>query len=251
MKYYMGIDIGIKNLSICIIEKNKWLSYVSSTNQKKDEMPNTKNFQKNIKSGIIYWKILNLLDIPKKCCSLLKNKKPCSCKASYKNPIDNQVYCKKHCPKNNQCEFIITKTANQITSNDLYIRLISILQQEKELMHYEYEAISIELQPRFNAKMKNLSVAIHSILLYEIMLHGLHIPKKISYSHAKNKWKVIQKFNYPIGDIKKNYKKGKEVAINFTKHILQKDETAYHIIQQETKKDDLADSFLHCLWNMV
>lgn len=228
---FMGVDIGIKNLAVCIIDKNKWTAYTENT---------------SASSGIIYWKIINLCSKNEKCQGTFKSGKPCNVNAKYK--VENKYYCKRHSP--NYDHIVLPDNIKKITTNDILIKSFEHLLSEKEFYTTPLQGLAIELQPTFNSKMKNVSIGIQSFLLCQWLRLNIPLPDKMRFSHAKNKWRVIQNYKYPIPDIKKNYKKGKQVAVEFTDFYLKKDVVYHDFFNTNIKKDDLADSFLHAVWLM-
>jgi len=226
---FMGIDIGIKNLAVCIIDKNKWVDY---TENGKDS------------SGILYWKIINLSTKTEKCNGVFKSGKSCNVNAKYK--VEDKYYCKRHATHYNH--ILLCDNVKKTSTNDILIKSFQKLLLEEEFYTTPLKGLAIELQPTFNSKMKNLSIGIQSFLLCQWLRLNIPLPETIRFSHAKNKWRVIQYYNYPIPDIKKNYKKGKQVAVDFTSFFLKKDDIYYTFFNKNVKKDDLADSFLHAVW---
>ena len=214
MKRVLGIDIGGYNLAICIIE------YPSKE--------------------IIEWKSISIFEKEHKCEYKNRNGTECKSKAKYKNK--SEYACGRH--KMPNAKTYKEKTFKQYTINMLIEKCIERL---LEMSWYDVDTIIIEKQPPCNPKMKMLSYAIHTYCVLKAIERNIK-PPKIIYSHAKNKLTIVPK------DIQSNkkgeYQKRKDIAVKYTESRLQ--EERYNkwkiYFESQTKKDDLADSFLYCLW---
>jgi hypothetical protein len=138
----LSIDVGINNLSYCILEK--------------------KNNEVHILNG--YWDNLSLINdtnlLNLKCSGMKKNGIICGKKCKYSRNINEELlgYCLSH--KDTLCnEIKINKTKN-LTTNDLNHKLIKKLNTIPELQNVD--TVIIEQQPSKNPTMKNLSFMIHS-----------------------------------------------------------------------------------------
>ena len=81
----ISIDVGIKNLAICIINTT-----------------NNKNSNNNVKSliSIDKWDVIDLFDETNKCCDI-KDKNGLQCNKAAKFFKNNCYYCKNHANKSN------------------------------------------------------------------------------------------------------------------------------------------------------
>lgn len=244
----LSVDIGIKNLAICIMR---------DTEKKK----NISDFQ------IDYWDVINTIEeessqfIPcpvtnrtgKKtgeCCGKM-------CKFKWTNGQGETVYtCKTHFPK----ELRPIKTQNRITTKlvkDIHLQDIAnaCIEKVKELWStlfspYNFSKIIIELQPRVNNKMKFVS---HILYGKFVELTGNSIP--IRFIKGSSKLKV---YNGPPIECKLRnaYDKRKRLAIQHATWFL---ETQFNeeqrnkwlpIFSNSRKMDDLADCLLYTLFEL-
>ncbi len=210
----LTIDIGIRNLSMCILEKNE----------------------------IKLWENINLLNDEKYCNSLTKKGKICNKKCSRK--LNQEYFCKVHFPKdiifNKKLHFFKIKNINSILLQDLaYIILNSmnnIYLEHKDLFD-KIEKIFIELQVKINQKMKMTSHLIFGKLVE--LMKNQNIP--IRFLSARKKLNFLSK------EEKNTYSKRKKQSIIHTLKFLELFEN--NIFWKEKfnlnkKKDDLADCFL-------
>jgi len=251
----LSVDIGIKNLAICILRDTIGKKVVS-------------DFK------IEYWDVINTLEeessqfIPcpvsnrsgrrlGECCGKM-------CKFKLTNPAGETVYsCKTHFPK----ELRPIKTQNRITTKlvkDTHLQDIAFacVNKVKELWdtvfreytHTEdgckFTKIIIELQPRVNNKMKFVS---HILYGKFVELTNNTIP--IRFIKGSSKLKVYN--GPPIEcNLRNAYDKRKRLAIQHATWFL---ETQFNQEEREKwlsqfmtsrKKDDLADCLLYTLFEL-
>lgn len=230
---YCGIDIGIKNLAICIIDPKKWLAFLNKNNSD---------------IGIIYWECINLLnnDIGT-CCGIFKSGKKkgtiCNKKAN-KKTIDGDYWCSTHAPENAfNIKTIKVKNVELCKIMKLAFEKLDLLQDKFNLV----KKIRIELQPgKLNPRMKTFSNAIYAYFIYKYQIQHNTL-KDIKFSNAKNKTLVCEKFGLNINCKKtKKYDRTKEMAVLAIPELL--GEYTPQIFLSSKKKDDLADSFLHTIF---
>ena len=95
-------DIGVKNLSYCILQENSNIegNEVSSANRTKHNY------------SILNWEVINLypdeIKVEYECSGLTSKKQICGKKSKYIN--DNKYYCKTHAPKDNLTNLITNIT---------------------------------------------------------------------------------------------------------------------------------------------
>lgn len=200
-------DIGIKNLSYCLIEDNK----------------------------IIDWGIISLEDEIIICNGKYKNGNCCKCKALYVK--DNEGYCKRHNDKN----FKLLKK-KKYSLLELGERLTNELNKFKDI---ELDNVLLENQPCLkNPTMKSIQMIIFSYFLINGFPEKI---KHIQMYAASNKNKYCNKYckenNITKPNTKSSYQNAKKTAIMVC-DLLVKDTTWYELFSNSKKKDDLADSYL-------
>ena len=226
--YYIGWDIGIKNLAYCIIE----------------QLPN--------KSEIIHeLEIINLIDEPiiLYCSCFNKNGKNCKSKATYFNKISDKIYyCNKHYnllstkEKKEIKSIKPPKKCNKYSLEELGLNLFKAL--DSSPLFLKCENIIIENQPVLkNPTMKSIQIMLYSYFL--IRNKNINLIKLVN---ASNKLKVY-KGNIPsdekenIDNIKDKYRKNKMTAILHAKLMIDND-LILEKYNNHKKKDDLADAYL-------
>jgi hypothetical protein len=231
----LSIDIGIKNLSMCILnyeDKNDLSSY-----------------------KIQLWNVFDTLDTKEYLCEeLKKNNTKCGKKCNYTFMLENieRFCCKTHFPK----ILLPIKKQNQIKKklvNDYLLQDIAkiVLTKLQEIYNTNFDIFSqiksiiIELQPKINPKMKFISHIIYGKLteLY------LDTNTTIRFVRASQKLKA---YKGPALEckLKGAYAKRKWLSIQYTRWII---ENTFHLEQKEqwlpffethSKKDDMSDTLL-------
>ncbi len=237
----LSIDIGLKNLAMCIMSCSKVGDY--STYE------------------IKLWNVYNILEenaqSSLQCDSKLKNGKTCGKKCGYKYFINNECKhsCKTHFPKTLVKDGVIEKkfTIKQKKISDYLLqdiarsvlqRVTEIHQQNKQTMDNVTKVV-IELQPKINNKMKMISHLIYGKFV-ELFLDK---PKTtIRFVSASRKLKAYDGPNVQC-TLKTAYAKRKFLAIQYTTWFLNtkfSDQCKEWItlFQASPKKDDLSDTFL-------
>lgn len=231
----LSIDVGIKNLAICII----------------DIQDKTHT--------IIDWGIINcaqdIIDASLKCC--VTRKKGVCGKMAVNRATDGQDcelgYCHlKTCQKElhshhtkKQIKKIKKLNANHISINVL----AKILYRELEKITGldQIDMVIIENQPVLkNPKMKSIQMIVFSYFLFEQMRHS-H-PYEVKLFNASKKLKAYD--GPEIKTTKKIYAKRKFLSIEYTKYFIKKFkiETKWlDVFTLAKKKDDLADCYLQAL----
>ena len=233
-KYYVGFDVGIKNLAFCVIDKDQYTKYAS----KKSDDP-----------GIVHWENINLLK-SEVCSGLIKSGKKkgdeCGKTASFVES-GNYYYCGQHKPESSK------KYKQKTSKNQSTDYLMEIVFRALDLypIFGEVASIVIELQPRINPKMKTIS---NGIQAYFIIRQKIDNPESqlrvVKYSSAKNKMKVY-KGKIITSPQKTKYLRTKDIGEKHTELILERSpETLDRWYSHSKKKDDLADAFLHCCWSI-
>lgn len=213
----MGIDTGMKNLGICILNKE----------------------------DILLWDVYSLLDDTVMCQALV-----CKCKAKWK-----PGWCGRHYKgdKSSSNE-IKQKRCSSYTPFDVACRVIKMMdtmfEENKETIK-SVDAIVLELQPKINARAKMISHFIY-LKLSEFILKN-DLKTKIKFERASYKLKHFK--GVRAQKYKNTYANRKKQSIEYTKQILcdnfsRVDNKWSEFFEKLSKADDAADSFLLC-WNSV
>lgn len=224
------IDIGIRNLSMCIMNN----SY-----------------------EILLWDVYNVLDSDdKKCSSLLKNGNICNKKCSMKYTNENIEYftCKTHFPKSikaNKNNNLKKKNIKNYTLQEIAETLISKIEDIYNInknIFDKVKKIDIELQPRCNPKMVFISHILYGKMIE--LYKNSRIP--IRFIRASEKLKAY-KGPYIKCHLKNKYSQRKWLSIEYTKWFLEnkfseeQKEKWGTVFESYSKKDDLCDSMLMCI----
>mgnify|MGYP001165316464 CR=1 FL=1 len=279
---YLSWDIGIKNLSYCLLKYNK-------------ELDDYK---------IVSWEIINLVEDnnkkeEKKCIMIQKNGKDCNrkslfydkkterylCKVHTKqveeeNIVDiNNIICSHHkCKKKivfeccnpmigycrvhskkymkegiemNEIKKINKSELKKNEMNRISSKLINELDSREFLLNADI--ITIENQPAMkNPKMKSIQMVLYTYFLIRGMIDENRI-KKLLFLMASNKLKI--EFNKEVkeniikeihGKYKDKYRRHKELSKKYCLYYLEniEDKKWLDYFNSHKKKDDLADTFL-------
>lgn len=267
----VSIDVGIKNLAICLFEKN----------------------QHNEEFKISKWEVINLADKENfSCCKIDKNKK-CNSPAKYQK--EQQFFCTKHAKKepfhlpikelkpssvkkqtlqkliqlaiqygidyktpakkdnliqniqdhyySNCFQEIITENASKI---DLINISINIKNKLNELFSdvdtIEYVIIENQIST-LATRMKT----IQGMIVQYFVMSNIYVDN-IEFVSARNKLKDVLKENHYE---KMNYATRKKISISKCLEIITNDykyADKIDFFKNHKKKDDLADTFLQGLW---
>jgi len=221
MKTVLSVDVGLKNLGICVMNVT------------------------NSRRTVLYWKVLNVFDEDSVCQGHLKNGKECKFKAV--NKTDSIVYCKKHTPPNVKVKKIKTRLVKNIPLQEIASRLHATFDEfarETRETLVTVEKVFIELQPKINNKMKFSS----HIIFSKFVEFYREFKTSVVFESARNK---LQVYKGPLIEcnLKTAYSKRKYTGIEHTKKLLAKVENGEVLLlefEKNKKKDDLADCFLMC-----
>ena len=237
----LSIDVGIKNMAYCVIEK------VSSNKEKEFKIHN--------------WGIINILDekinnLPK--CSNYLKKGLCN-KLAYcvitKEDTDNTV-TKLHFCEKITCQKFLKKSypkykikkLKKVNSKTVAILelakiLITKLQNNKILL--DVDTVVIENQPVLkNPTMKSIQMILYAYFVEHGYISTDSTIKNIHLFSARNKLKL---YDGPVVDtnhIKNKYNKRKFLSIEYTKYYIKPYSNWLDFFLCQKKKDDLADSFI-------
>lgn len=232
----LSIDVGIKNLAMCIME--------CDTSSKKP---------KESSYSILLWDTFNILDSHPICSGILKNKKICSKKASFQNNL-SENFCKTHIPKNIKTTPLKIKNVNDYLLQDIVLKVLIKLNYiftENIEIFKKIDKINIELQPKINPKMKMISHLIFGKCID--FLHPFNPNIQIRFVSASKKLKKYK--GPPIEcNLKTKYARTKKLSIEYgvwsLEHLFCEDEKSKWIpfIEKfKTKQDDLFDTFNMCM----
>ena len=232
----ISIDVGIKNLAICIID-------IQDTTH-----------------AIIDWAIINcaqdIIDAALKCGVTRKHglcKKMAVNKVKVNIDNEDKGYCHlKTCQKElhsnytkKQIKKIKKLNANHIGINVLAKILYSELEKITGLD--QIDMIIIENQPVLkNPKMKSIQMIVFSYFLFEAERNNHKYEVKLF--NASKKLKIYD--GPEIKTTKKKYAKRKFLSIEYTKYFIKKfkiESKWSDIFTSTKKKDDLADCYLQAL----
>jgi hypothetical protein len=280
----VGIDIGIRNLAFCVIDPIKWALY-EKTEEAPEDNDRCRGAGTPVDPGIILWKNVNLMDLDPVCQQICKsgvNKgKLCGKKAKWigvgapaplrrtlsetnkphsdngsDNPIDptavgaREPLCGSHRPRVGTVKKITKVKVRDLSMPELIKRATIALDAYSDVFKC-VETVVIELQPKINPFMKEFSSAMRAyfVIRYQVDYGCSHL-KTIKFSSSKNKLKVYSGPEITCNLTK--YKRTKMLGQLHTECILQKSPDVlndlYHNAKPITKKDDLADAFLHCVY---
>lgn len=232
MVLYAGFDVGIKNLSCCIIEATEWRAFKEGESND---------------PGIKLWVNLNLVGEPEKCIGIIKSGKKrgecCNKQASWVR--DKEYYCGTH--KNDECKKYAPSKIKNLNMRLLKKKAFEEL--DKITLFDKVAHIAIENQPRINQQMKMFGASIEA---YFIIRQNIDNPdnvlRAIRASPSKNKLKMYNGPNIDVSHIKDPYDQRKYLGEKHTEYLLQ---NAPNVLDEyyypSKKRDDLADSFLHCI----
>ena len=264
---YLAWDIGIKNLSYCMMDGDY---------------------------KVLFWEVLDITgDIKQEhlCTVIQKNKKVCSKKANYYNLEDDKFYCNKHSKdfkdtivdiNKVRCSHIMgngkicgkkisfqssnkyigyckthsknydnvneIKKENKGTLDDSTLNLIRMLDDRPYLL--DSNVITIENQPAFkNPKMKSIQMIIYTYFNIRGRIdvkENDNLIDRILFLSASNKLKV--KFENKVEVDKKiettnKYKRNKELAKLYCLEFLGQENWRI-FFESHKKRDDLADTYL-------
>ena len=243
----IGWDIGIKNLSYCIL---------------------TNDFK------ITDWGIIDLMDTEEYlCCFKMKNGNICNNNAKKIDKINKNLYCNMHSKtRNNLIDikfcFLCNKKAKKKdkennfyclkhskNKTDLYLveppkkninflgtKLIEKLDQNPNLLNVTN--IVIENQPALkNPTMKTIQIILYTYYLIKMGSNSYNI--NMVPANSKLKFDITNPEIVKINEIKNKYKKNKKLSVEFCKEFIKNDTNKWNdYFNTFKKKDDLADAYL-------
>ena len=220
-------DIGLKNLSYCILQDN------------------TEGTKHN--HSIIKWEVINLYPDENKTCDAITKQKICGKKALY---VDDKYYCKVHTPT-------VTKLINKKNKNPF--EYATRIKQELDNRPFlcDVDAVIIENQPALvNPIMKTVQMIIFSYFSFKntldktLPVHNINAKRKEKLPVEDKEWEgsVFQKeYLERIKKINNKYSQRKFLCYYYATMCLDSYPEMKNYLLTHTKKDDLTDSFLMCI----
>jgi len=254
-KYYVGFDVGIKNLAFCVIDSEIYKMYNSTTSNNENSGVSRSDTTNPASQdcGVIEWVNINLIE-NKTCCGVTKKGSVCGKTASFivNRKCDSpslaspNFYCGTHKPEGSK-KYKQKNTKNQ--SMEYFLELLFRELDKYPILKQVYSVV-IESQPRFNPKMKTLSSGIQSYFIIRNKIDFSTNLKTVGYSSSKNKLKVW-KGDFITSPKTTKYQRTKDIGQQHTELILARSpETLEKFYNSSKKKDDLADAFLHCVYSL-
>lgn len=234
-KIILTIDVGLKNLAMCVMDNNH---------------------------NIYLWDVYNMLDnedhLSESCCEITKDGKQCDKKVQYyypKGTVENVVMsycCKRHFPKtmkeHEKKYFIKVKKVNDYLLQDIAERImktLNIIYDENIDVFNMITNICIELQPKVNQRMKFTSHIIYAKLV------DLYKNKNIPIRFIRASQNLQAYKGPPVAcKLKTPYAKRKFLSVAYVKWYLEsdilnnqhnKDKKWLEFLLNHNKKDDLCD----------
>ena len=221
---YLSFDIGIKNLSFCLIDDtNLTIEDWGIINISPDElcehcMKGNKQCDKSVKKIIVE-----------------NNKKLCSAHIKLKQYKDLKM---KNIPKQKNQLLLIGK--NIVEKLDKYNHFL------------EVDHVLLENQPALkNPTMKSIQMMIYSYFLINGITNSLSPIENLEMINARNKLKAYKGPEIKC-EIKDKYKRTKFLGIEYCKIMINENdkiEGKYRkLLEDSKKKDDLADAYLQGIY---
>ena len=209
----ISFDIGIKNLSYCVICKET--------------------------CSILSWGILNISC--DELCEHSTSKKKCDKSATRTNNNINLCTSHSKLKKYSDSKFKNIKSNNSIFN--IGKKLINKLDQ---IINIDYDEVLIENQPSLkNPTMKSIQMIVYTYFL-------INSNVKVEMVNARNKLKAYKGpvILTPYEDIKKNkYKNNKYLAIQYCSSMIKNEQNKFiDLFNSSKKKDDLADAYLQGMY---
>lgn len=275
-----AFDIGIKNLSYCIIHNENDLLTVADWKLLNLTTSKSTCIGRN-RDGSICGKIsklshktnLQISYCPKHSSQYipvetpivnLKNKKKCSfqisdeeiCSKQGDKSFNKKCYCNAHIKKLHTQETNANKLCNikfiscmREPLYDLGTHMYQELDQYPDIL--KVDKIVIENQPSIkNPTMKSISILLLSYFIF-------HKHKCVEFIAPSGKLKINETLTKSIlsrATSANKYKITKELGIKYTEELLksfEKSDELFLIISESKKKDDLCDAFLHAYFHFI
>ena len=223
-KVVMSIDVGIKNLGVCVLK---------CSNKNKYE--------------ILSWKAISLMNDDNEtriCQSVLKNGNYCKSNGLYF--YCDKFYCGRHLSPDVSKSTSIVKDpkAKNMSIVNLGVNLKEKLDEECDKLGMKIDKVLIENQI---SPIANRMKTVQGMIMQYFIMRNVFDIEMIS---SQNKLKLLKKYDVFSEEEKKSYKSRKMLGIKLTEYLLDNDDNfkKYKGMFVGKKKDDLADAFLQGLW---
>lgn len=234
----MSVDVGLKNLAICVMSK-----------------------QPDASSPVIhFWKVMDILtpiSDQGRTCHMCKNQATYKCSGG--DGVTEIVYCcKRHCIKGSTTNKILNKKVKDYLLQDIakYVLFAveNLWESEFKDVCESIDKVLIELQPRVNNKMKFVSHLVYGKIVELFVKSRSALGKKppvIRFVTASRKLKNWNGPHVPC-HLKGDYARRKYLSVKYTEWYIsnlldeQQRDTWSGFYETSKKKDDLADCFLMC-----
>jgi hypothetical protein len=242
----IGWDIGIKNLSYCVMDDDsniKDWGIIDITDKEEYRCDFVTR-----KGGVCNNNAKKIDKTTKKLYCNVHSKKmdyhelficfECKNKAKKKNK-ENDFYCMKH-SKNREHMYDVQFNLKDL--NTIGNKLIMKLNEKKDIL-LGVKNIVIENQPVLkNPTMKSIQIILYTYYLINKL--GDDYTIKLVPANSKLKFNITTPKIEEIKTIQNKYQKNKKLAIEYCRHFIEKDKKQLCYFDNFKKKDDLADSFL-------
>ena len=218
----LAFDIGIKNLSYCLLDSD---------------------------NTVIDWDLINLSEkVDFYCDGMLKNKKECKKIAKYY--LNDNYYCNKH--KQEKCK-IIKKEKKSLSDYAIEIKR----QLDSKPLLNDVDIVLVENQPVYiNPVMKSIQIMIFSYFCFKInnstlQVYNVNARTKEKLPNEDKKWidtPYYKNYIKDIGTSKDKYKKRKIICREYAKYMLDDQPEIQDFLSNHKKQDDLTDCFLMCVY---
>jgi hypothetical protein len=234
----LSVDIGIKNLSLCIMQSTNKTDLSSYT--------------------IHLWDVYNTLEDDYHCISLQKSGKICDKKCSFKYTVDNNIFytCKTHFPKNmlpikkeNKYKPKLIKNYLLQDISKIILTKLNEIYNSNQILFNQLTQIIIELQPTFNPSMKLISHIIYGKLIDLQISNKLQSVCSIKFVRASQKLKAYTGPNIEC-KLKGKYAQRKWLSIKYGEWFLENKFSKEQrdkwlpFLESKTTKADMCDCAL-------
>jgi len=220
---YLSFDIGIKNLSYCLVD-DKELT-------------------------IEDWGIINI-SVDEICEHQMKHRK---CDNSAKKIIleNNKKICSSHTKLKEYKDFKMKNIPKK--KNELLLigrNMVEILDKKNNFL--DVDVVLLENQPALkNPTMKSIQMILYSYFLINGVTNDLSSIENMEMINARNKLKAYKGPEIKC-DIKDKYKRTKFLGVEYCKIMIHEnnkiDEKYRELFEGSKKKDDLADAYLQGIY---
>lgn len=231
----LGIDIGLRNLSMCILSKG---------------------FVDTYDYDILLWDNYNLLDIdtPKVCNSTFKNGKECNRVAQTFG--NDKFYCKMHSKEHIKTvkKLPKVKNANSYTLQEiskLVFDKLTDIYNTNTIVFNSVTKVFIENQPKVNFKMKAVSILVLGKLT-ELLSENIPI-RFMSASSKLGIQDIVESTASKKGTKgAKGYSNRKNLSVEYTRAFFRNksivdNEKWYTHFENRKKLNDMSDSLGFCI----